>query len=106
NAPKTWVVDTLLDSGFKHEVVLRVLEEMFRRNELPFQGTARRRLVKDAIYVGEKWLSAEGRRGGFKPEVVDFLEDLQREASAKGCWDMDLTNRLTRMKGEVRRRGF
>lgn len=62
--PPTWVVDTLLDAGIVHETLLRILDEMFWRDEVPFKGTARRRLVRDAVYVVEKWFASAVRRGG------------------------------------------
>ncbi|KAI5788369.1 Non-repetitive/WGA-negative nucleoporin C-terminal-domain-containing protein [Geopyxis carbonaria] len=62
--PAGWVVDTLLEAGIAEETLLRVLEEMFWRDEVPFSGNARRRLLADATLVVEKWWNKVVRRGG------------------------------------------
>lgn len=94
--PPTWVIDTLLDAGIPHDVLLRILDDMFWRDEPPFHGSTRRRLVRDAVWTAEKWFyeSLKGRSyaggrtalgAGFKPEaVIQILEkytgvDLQQE---------------------------
>jgi nuclear pore complex protein Nup155 len=71
--PPGWVVDMFLDAGVKEERILQVLEDMFWRNEIPFRGIARRRLLFDATHVVEKWWSKVVKRGGgegFKPDAV------------------------------------
>lgn len=70
--PPNWVVDALCDSGILPETILRILDEMFWRDEIPFQGTSRRRLVRDAAYVVEKWLAAAMRKGdkGMRTDMV------------------------------------
>lgn len=64
--PPTWVVDTLCEAGILPETILRILDEMFWRDEIPFKGTSRRRLVRDAVYVVEKWFAAAVRKGAEK----------------------------------------
>lgn len=72
--PPTWVVDTLCDSGILPETILRILDEMFWRDEIPFKGTSRRRLVKDAAYVVEKWFAAAVRKGGESGLRTDMVK--------------------------------
>ena len=71
--PPGWVVDTFLEAGVTEETILRVLEEMFWRDEVPFAGATRRRLLTDAVYVAQKWWTKVVRRGGgqgFDAKVV------------------------------------
>lgn len=89
-SPRTWVIDSLVDAGVPHDVLLRILDDMFWRNEEPFQGNTRKILVLDAVWVADKWYSEslKGRSysggrtamgAGFKPEaVVQMLEAYAR----------------------------
>ncbi|KAG0137775.1 hypothetical protein HOY82DRAFT_647199 [Tuber indicum] len=60
----TWVVDHLLEAGIPAELMLRILDEMYCRDKVPFQGTVRRRLVRDTAYVAEWWFTHAVLRGG------------------------------------------
>ncbi|KAA8902246.1 Non-repetitive/WGA-negative nucleoporin C-terminal-domain-containing protein [Sphaerosporella brunnea] len=81
--PPGWVVDIFLDAGVSEDRVLRVLDEMFWRNEIPFQGIARRRLLFDATLVAEKWWTKVVKRGaaeGFRPDAVaSMLRNMANE---------------------------
>jgi len=89
-------MDSLLDAGVPHDVLLRILDDMFWRNEEPFQGNFRKILIFDAVWVADKWYSeslkgrsyAGGRTAmgaGFKPEaVVQILEAYLRSGADLG----------------------
>ncbi|KAL7276341.1 hypothetical protein RUND412_000680 [Rhizina undulata] len=105
--PPTWVVDALLDAGIPHETLVRILDDMFYRDEVPFRGTARRRLIRDVIYVIERWVQSAVRvgrggalEGGFKKEFVEGV--LQGYGRVAG--DSVDRDRLIWVLEEVRRR--
>lgn len=97
----SWVIDTLLDAGIPPETVLHVLEEMFYRNETPFQGTGRRKLVRDAVAVARMWFLNSIRSGSgtdFKPATVrDILAGLNVELSDEGT--VQLLQEIERKSG-------
>ena len=113
-------MDSLLEAGVQPDIHLRILDDMYWRNEIPFQGSAKRRLVRDAVFVAEKWFyaSLKGSRGiggsggsgsigaggapnGFRSElVVGMLEAYLRNGLEVG----PERQRLERLIGEIRRR--
>ncbi|KAI5811602.1 Non-repetitive/WGA-negative nucleoporin C-terminal-domain-containing protein [Peziza echinospora] len=122
--PPTWIMDSLLEAGVQPDILLRVLDDMYWRNEIPFQGSTKRRLVRDAVFVAEKWFygSLKGARGvggsggslsigsgsgvggapsGFRSEfVVAILEGYLNNGLEVG----PERQRLERLLGEIRRR--
>lgn len=111
--PPSWVVDTLLDAGVSHDVLLRILDDMFWRNEVPFEGNSRRRLVRDAVFTADKWFSEslKGRSfggarttigSGFKPEaVVQLLEAYLRSGVEFGP---EIKSKLERLVNDIKRK--
>ncbi|KAF8460382.1 Non-repetitive/WGA-negative nucleoporin C-terminal-domain-containing protein [Kalaharituber pfeilii] len=110
--PPTWVVDSLLDAGVSPEVLLRILDDIFWRNDVPFQHNARKRLVRDAVFVSEKWFSASLKGGrsfagsniagaGFKPDVVVAMLDAYVKSGVELGTERQ---RLDRLVNEIRRR--
>jgi nuclear pore complex protein Nup155 len=57
----TWVVDCFLDLGVPCEDVFRVLEGMLHNDEMPFQGSNRRFVADDMLYVAARWFQESGR---------------------------------------------
>ena len=104
----TWVMDSLLEAGIQPEVLLRILDDMYWRNEIPFQGRAQLRLIRDFLFVAEKWFYASlksGRYGmkgaGFKAqEVVEMLEMYARNGLEMG----PEKERLQKLVGEVKKK--
>ncbi|KAK6529667.1 hypothetical protein TWF281_008830 [Arthrobotrys megalospora] len=120
NVPDTmhtsWVPQTFLDAGVSAELVLRILDAMFYRDEVPFKGSHRKRLVRDAVYVADKWFrSAVKKRtkttlfggtdqveGGFKKQYV--VATLERyKAILNGPADQAIAEKLERLLIEIRR---
>lgn len=111
--PPSWVVDTLLDAGVSHDVLLRILDDMFWRNEVPFEGNSRRRLVRDAVFTADKWFSEslKGRTfggaratigSGFKPEAVaQLLEAYLRSGVEFGP---EIKLKLERLVNDIKRK--
>lgn len=55
--PDGWVVDTFIEAGVPEERILHVLVDMFYRDEVPFRGLAKRRILVDAVNLVERWWS-------------------------------------------------
>lgn len=62
--PLTWVVDVLLDLDVTHEAIFGVLESMYYTDEAPFQGSNRRYIAKDLLYIIQRWYHESLRLGG------------------------------------------
>ena len=62
--PDTWVVDTFVDLQVPFESILSALEEMFYRDEAPFQGRNRRFIANDIIYIVGLWYRDSSRGAG------------------------------------------
>ncbi|KAJ5641781.1 hypothetical protein N7490_005781 [Penicillium lividum] len=103
--PDHWIVDLFLDLGVAHESIYGVLEAMYYTDEAPFQGTYRRFIATDLLYLLEGWFHETMRLGGMVfgsdvvaervsetllllqqgagngPDIVDRSRDLQRRIS-------------------------
>lgn len=89
-----------------HDVILRILEEICYRDELPFQGAARRKIVRDAVYLVERWFSSAARTGrglsGFRTEwALETLEKFKNEGGRTGWGERE---RIDRLLADIRRR--
>jgi nuclear pore complex protein Nup155 len=62
--PSTWVVDLFLDLEVTHEALYSVLEAMFYNDEAPFQGSNKRFIASDLLYLIQRWYSDTIRLGG------------------------------------------
>lgn len=106
DSPPNWIVDTLIEAGISHDMALRILEEMYYRDELPFQGANRKKIVRDAIYVAEKWFATAARTGrglgSFRAEwVIETLEKFKMEGGRSGWGERENIDRLL---ADIRRR--
>ncbi|KAF3942199.1 hypothetical protein ABW19_dt0210033 [Dactylella cylindrospora] len=120
NVPDTmhtsWVPQTFLDAGVSAELLLKILDGMFYRDEVPFKGVHRKKLVRDAVYVAEKWFRLSMKRrtkasmfgagdqveGGFKRQyVITTLEKYKTILS--GPQDEGIKERLERLLLEIKR---
>ncbi|PYH30957.1 putative non-repetitive nucleoporin [Aspergillus neoniger CBS 115656] len=72
--PATWVIDLFLDLGVAHETLYAVLESMYYTDEAPFQGSNKKYIAKDLLYLIEHWFHDTVRLGG-----VVFGSDLVAE---------------------------
>lgn len=107
--PPTWVMDSLLAAGVTPEVLMRILDDMYWRNEVPLHGSARKVLIRDSIFVADKWFTQSMRSGRgfgaadrrFKPEMVmDLLMGYARDGLAPG----EERERLERLVAEIKKR--
>lgn len=99
-----WVVDTFVEAGVPEETVLRVLEAMFWQDEVPFKGTARRRLLADAVYAVEKWWMKVVKRGGDGFRLDDIRNSLKSMVSVVPQGGAE-SERVDRLLADMQRRG-
>ena len=59
-----WVVNLFIELGIPHESLYAVLEAMWYTDEAPFQGSNRRLVAYDLLYVVQVWLYETTRVGG------------------------------------------
>ncbi|KAF4583187.1 nucleoporin Nup157/170 [Ophiocordyceps camponoti-floridani] len=63
-ADPTWPVQLFLALGVSHDMIVRVLENVFDTQDYGFSGNARNRVVELIVYVVSSWASEVRRRGG------------------------------------------
>jgi nuclear pore complex protein Nup155 len=93
----------LLEAGIPADTIVRILDEMYWRDEVPFQGSARRRLVRDATYAAERWFTLAVRKGGEAILKKDFVKGVL-EGLARATGDSNDKARIMGVLDEIRRR--
>ena len=63
-APEGWVMDVFFSIGIACEPLFDALEQMIYLSEAPFVGSGRKWLIKDLLYVVEKWWEMTDSMGG------------------------------------------
>ncbi|KAM4058949.1 hypothetical protein HRG_008174 [Hirsutella rhossiliensis] len=63
-ADPTWPVQLFLALGVSHDMILRVLEDIFDTQDYGFSGMARNRIIEMIAYVVSSWVGEVRRRGG------------------------------------------
>ncbi|PFH56451.1 hypothetical protein XA68_16489 [Ophiocordyceps unilateralis] len=63
-ADPTWPVQLFLALGVSHDMIVRVLENMFDTQDYGFNGNARNRVIEMIVYVVNSWAGEVRRRGG------------------------------------------
>ncbi|KAJ5888990.1 nucleoporin [Penicillium taxi] len=83
--PSHWIVDLFMDLGVPHDAIFAVLEAMYYTDEAPFQGSNRRFIASDLLYLCEVWFRESVRLGGFAfgsdivaERVMESLDILQQ----------------------------
>ncbi|KAL7627249.1 hypothetical protein AAE478_001438 [Parahypoxylon ruwenzoriense] len=66
-ADVNWPVVVFLNLGVSYDLVVRVLEQMFEAQEVPFRGAGRARIVEWISYVINQWVRDLSRNG--RPEA-------------------------------------
>ena len=98
----TGVVDSLLEAGIPADTIVRILDEMFWRDEVPFQGAARRRLIRDTTYASQRWFTRAVRKGGEAVLKKDFVKGVL-EGLARVSTDPEKSH-IVGVLDEIRRR--
>ncbi|KJZ77834.1 hypothetical protein HIM_03011 [Hirsutella minnesotensis 3608] len=63
-ADPTWPVQLFLALGVSHDMIVRVLEDIFDTQDYGFSGMARNRIIEMIAYVVNSWVGEVRRRGG------------------------------------------
>lgn len=63
-ADPTWPVQLFLSLGVSHDMIVRVLENIFDTQDYGFSGMVRNRIIEIIVYVVNNWVSDVRRRGG------------------------------------------
>lgn len=104
--PPGWAVNALVDAGVSEETILRVLEDMFWREEIPFVGAARKRLLGDACVAAESWWHRALRKGGAEGFSIESVGGVLRTmlGSLQKVGRED-TERVEKLLADMTRRG-
>lgn len=76
-AQTSWPVQLFLSLGVSHDMVIRMLGNIFDTQDFGFSGPARGRIIEFIIHVVDDWLAEIRRRGGvgsLTPIVSELLE--------------------------------
>ncbi|POR37452.1 Putative nucleoporin [Tolypocladium paradoxum] len=63
-ADSTWPVQLFLALGVSHDMIVRVLENIFDTQDYGFSGMVRNRIIEMIAYVVNSWVAEVRRRGG------------------------------------------
>lgn len=63
-ADPTWPVQLFLTLGVSHDMIVRVLENIFDTQDYGFSGMVRNRIIEIIAYVVNDWVAEVRRRGG------------------------------------------
>ncbi|KAH7324644.1 Non-repetitive/WGA-negative nucleoporin C-terminal-domain-containing protein [Stachybotrys elegans] len=63
-ADSWWPVQLFLSLGVSHDMIVRVLEDIFDTQDYGFSGTALNRIIEFIVYVVNDWVAEMRRRGG------------------------------------------
>ena len=80
NADVNWPVLLFLNLGVSHDLLARVLQQMFEAQEVPFRGPiARTRLAEWIALVLSRWVGELSRRGAEAARLDPWVADLVSE---------------------------
>lgn len=63
-ADPTWPVQLFLTLGVSHDMIVRVLENIFDTQDYGFSGMVRNRIIEIIVFVVNDWVADVRRRGG------------------------------------------
>jgi nuclear pore complex protein Nup155 len=63
-ADPAWPVQLFLALGVSHDMIVRVLENVFDTQDYGFSGMVRNRIIELIVYVVNDWVAETRRRGG------------------------------------------
>jgi nuclear pore complex protein Nup155 len=79
-ADPTWPVQLFLTLGVSHDMIVRVLENIFDTQDYGFSGSVRNRIIELIVFVVNDWAAEVRRRGGggkgglIGPSVAELLK--------------------------------
>ncbi|OTB09916.1 hypothetical protein K445DRAFT_323510 [Daldinia sp. EC12] len=75
-ADVNWPVIVFLNLGVSFDLVVRVLEQMFEAQEVPFRGPGRARIVEWITYAVSQWIRDLSRNGRPEARLEPWISDL------------------------------
>ncbi|KAI1334484.1 Non-repetitive/WGA-negative nucleoporin C-terminal-domain-containing protein [Xylariaceae sp. FL0016] len=78
-ADVNWPVIVFLQLGVSHDLVARVLEQMYEAQEIPFRGAGRARVVEWICYSVGQWVRNLGRHGRPEARLEPWVGELMAE---------------------------
>lgn len=63
-ADPSWPVQLFLNLGVSHDMIIRVLENIFDTQDYGFSGMVRNRIIELIVFVVSEWAAEVRRRGG------------------------------------------
>ncbi|KAI2465032.1 nucleoporin-domain-containing protein [Annulohypoxylon bovei var. microspora] len=77
-----WPVIVFLNLGVSYDLVVRVLEQMFEAQEVPFRGAGRARIVEWVTFAVSQWIRDLGRNGRPEARLDPWVGDLILECDS------------------------
>ncbi|KXJ88307.1 nucleoporin Nup157/170 [Microdochium bolleyi] len=78
-ADVNWPVVLFLNLGVSNDLVVRILEQMFEAQEVPFRGAARSRLIEWILYAIGRWMNELSRAGRADARLDPWVGELVAE---------------------------
>ncbi|KAI0831024.1 nucleoporin-domain-containing protein [Hypoxylon sp. FL0890] len=78
-ADVNWPVIVFLNLGVSYDLVVRVLEQMFESQEVPFRGAGRARIIEWIAYAAGQWVRELSRNARPEARLDPWVSDLMRE---------------------------
>lgn len=78
-ADVNWPIVLFLNLGVSHDLVVRVLEQMFEAQEVPFRGAARSRLIEWILFAIGRWMNELSRAGRADARLDAWVGELVSE---------------------------
>ncbi|OTA55948.1 nucleoporin Nup157/170 [Hypoxylon sp. EC38] len=111
-ADVNWPVIVFLNLGVSYDLVMRVLEQMFEAQEVPFRGAGRARIIEWIIYVAGQWVRELSRNARSEARLDPWVSDLVVECerwlganslsnNAGGADIWDLVGRVAELRRAV-----
>ncbi|KAH7031669.1 Non-repetitive/WGA-negative nucleoporin C-terminal-domain-containing protein [Microdochium trichocladiopsis] len=78
-ADVNWPIVLFLNLGVSYDLVVRVLEQMFEAQEVPFRGAARSRLIEWICFAIGRWMNELSRAGRADARLDPWVGELVGE---------------------------
>ncbi|KAI0161937.1 nucleoporin-domain-containing protein [Hypoxylon sp. FL1284] len=79
NADVNWPIALFLSLGVNYDLVVRVLEQMFEAQEVPFRGAGRVRIIEWITYAVGQWIRDLSRNGRPEARLDSWVSELMAE---------------------------
>ncbi|KAI8956850.1 nucleoporin-domain-containing protein [Daldinia sp. FL1419] len=109
-ADVNWPIIVFLNLGVSFDLVVRVLEQMFEAQEVPFRGPGRVRIIEWITYAISQWIRDLNRNGRPEARLESWVNDLVLQCETWVSTNLRINNEggadmreITRSLNEIRR---